>query len=50
MGCDNRDTLDEGAIVGRLVGAGGNGFDTGFIYGGGVHETVLGQWMAARGH
>ena len=50
MGCDNRDTLDEGAIVwDAWWEAGGNGFDTGFIYGGGVHETVLGQWMAARG-
>ena len=50
IGCDNRDTLDEGAIVwDAWWESGGNGFDTGFIYGGGVHETVLGQWMAARG-
>lgn len=29
--------------------AGGNVFDTGFIYQGGVTETVLGQWLASRG-
>ncbi len=50
MGCDNRDTLAEGAIVwDAWWEAGGNGFDTGFIYGGGLHETLLGQWMKARG-
>ena len=50
MGCDNRDTLAEGAIVwDAWWEAGGNGFDTGFVYGGGLHETLLGQWMASRG-
>ena len=50
MGCDNRDTLAEGAIVwDAWWEAGGNGFDTGFVYGAGRHEEVLGQWMAARG-
>jgi len=50
MGCDNRDTLAEGAIVwDAWWEAGGNGFDTGFIYGGGLHEKLLGQWMKARG-
>ena len=50
MGCDNRDTLAEGAIVwDAWWEAGGNGFDTGFVYGGGLHETLLGQWMKARG-
>jgi aryl-alcohol dehydrogenase-like predicted oxidoreductase len=29
--------------------AGGNAFDTGFVYGGGAHEGVLGQWIKARG-
>ncbi len=50
IGCDNRDTLAEGAIVwDAWWEAGGNGFDTGFVYGGGLHETLLGQWMASRG-
>jgi len=50
MGCDNRDTLAEGAIVwDAWWEAGGNGFDTGFVYGGGLHEKLLGQWMKARG-
>ena len=29
--------------------AGGNAFDTGFVYGGGRHEKVLGDWIANRG-
>ena len=50
MGCDNRNTLAEGAIVwDAWWEAGGNGFDTGFVYGNGLHETLLGQWMRARG-
>ena len=50
MGCDNRDTLDEGSIVwDAWWEAGGNGFDTGFVYGGGLHEKLLGDWMSARG-
>jgi len=50
LGCDNRDTLAEGAIVwDAWWEAGGNTFDTGFVYGGGRHEAVLGQWLTARG-
>jgi predicted dehydrogenase/aryl-alcohol dehydrogenase-like predicted oxidoreductase len=50
MGCDNRDTIAEGAIVwDAWWEAGGNGFDTGFVYGGGLHEMILGDWMKARG-
>jgi len=50
MGCDNRDTLAEGAIVwDAWWEAGGNGFDTGFVYGGGHHEALLGQWLKVRG-
>jgi len=29
--------------------AGGNAFDTGFVYGAGLHETVLGEWIRTRG-
>ncbi|MGV8985796.1 MAG: aldo/keto reductase [Cypionkella sp.] len=50
IGCDNRNTVAEGAVVwDAWLEAGGNAFDTGFVYGGGLHETVLGQWIAARG-
>ncbi len=50
MGCDNRDTPAEGAIIwDAWMEAGGNAFDTAFVYGGGKHEAVLGQWIASRG-
>lgn len=50
LGCDNRNTLAEGAIVwDAWWEAGGNAFDTGFVYGGGLHEKVLGDWLKARG-
>ena len=50
IGCDNRNTLAEGSIIwDAWTEAGGNAFDTGFVYGGGLHETVLGQWIAKRG-
>ena len=50
MGCDNQDSVAEGAIIwDAWWEAGGNAFDTAFIYGGGRHEEVLGQWMASRG-
>jgi aryl-alcohol dehydrogenase-like predicted oxidoreductase len=50
IGCDNRDTPAEGAVVwDAWMEAGGNAFDTAFVYGGGRHEGVLGQWIASRG-
>ena len=50
LGGDNRNTVAEGAIVwDAWLEAGGNAFDTGFVYGGGLHEKVLGEWIAARG-
>jgi aryl-alcohol dehydrogenase-like predicted oxidoreductase/predicted dehydrogenase len=50
MGCDNRNTLAEGAIVwDAWMEAGGNAFDTAHIYGGGQHEKALGDWIAERG-
>jgi predicted dehydrogenase/aryl-alcohol dehydrogenase-like predicted oxidoreductase len=50
MGCDNRDNVADGAIVwDAFMEAGGNCFDTAFVYGGGAHEEVLGQWIKARG-
>ncbi len=50
LGCDNRNTVAEGALVwDAFLEAGGNAFDTGFVYGGGLHEKVLGDWIKARG-
>jgi len=50
LGCDNRNTVAEGAVVwDAWWEAGGNAFDTGFVYGGGLHEKVLGEWLKARG-
>lgn len=50
MGCDNRDTLAQGAVVwDAFLEAGGTCFDTAFVYGGGLHEQFLGDWIKARG-
>ncbi len=50
MGCDNKNDIGAGAVIwDAWMEAGGNTFDTGFVYGGGLHETVLGQWIANRG-
>lgn len=50
IGCDNKDDIASGALVwDAWLEAGGNAFDTGFVYGGGNHEKVLGQWIANRG-
>ena len=50
LGCDNQNDLGGGAIVwDAWMEAGGNAFDTAFVYGGGAHEAVLGKWMSARG-
>ncbi len=50
IGCDNKDDIASGALVwDAWMEAGGNAFDTGFVYGGGNHEKVLGQWIASRG-
>jgi predicted dehydrogenase/aryl-alcohol dehydrogenase-like predicted oxidoreductase len=50
IGCDNKDDIASGALVwDAWMEAGGNAFDTGFVYGGGHHEKVLGEWIASRG-
>ena len=50
LGCDNQNDIGGGAIVwDAWMEAGGNAFDTGFVYGGGQHEKVLGQWISSRG-
>ena len=44
MGCDNQQTLAHAsAMFDHFFAAGGNAFDTGYIYGGGLQERLLGR-------
>ncbi|MGC4032084.1 MAG: aldo/keto reductase [Tepidisphaeraceae bacterium] len=50
LGCDNQMTFPTMAVIAdAFFEAGGNAFDTAYIYGGGVMEKLLGQWMKTRG-
>ena len=50
MGCDNQQTLAHAsAMFDHFFAAGGNTFDTGYIYGDGLQERLLGRWIANRG-
>ncbi|MCX7523099.1 aldo/keto reductase [Microbacterium sp. STN6] len=50
LGCDNQLTLGHAsAMFDDFVERGGNAFDTAYIYGGGLMERLLGQWVANRG-
>jgi aryl-alcohol dehydrogenase-like predicted oxidoreductase len=50
LGCDNKDTWEEGAPVwDHWLEVGGNAFDTAYVYGGGKHEKALGDWIEERG-
>jgi aryl-alcohol dehydrogenase-like predicted oxidoreductase/predicted dehydrogenase len=50
MGVDNQpDLAHASAIFDHFFHQGGNAFDTGYIYGGGVLEGRLGKWIANRG-
>lgn len=50
MGCDNQQTLAHGSVMwDDWFERGGNAFDTGYIYGGGTPEKLLGQWIHSRG-
>jgi aryl-alcohol dehydrogenase-like predicted oxidoreductase len=50
LGCDNKDTWEEGAPVWDYwLEVGGNAFDTAYVYGGGRHEAALGDWINRRG-
>jgi aryl-alcohol dehydrogenase-like predicted oxidoreductase len=50
LGCDNKDTWEEGApIWDHWLSVGGNAFDTANIYGGGKQEKALGDWITRRG-
>ena len=49
MGCDNQQTLAHAsAMFDHFFAAGGNTFDTGYIYGDGLQERLLGRWIANR--
>lgn len=49
LGCDNQRTMPHAtAVFDDFFERGGNAFDTAFIYGGGVPETLLGHWMKSR--
>ncbi len=50
LGCDNKDTAADGAPVwDHWLEVGGTGFDTAHVYGGGLHEKALGDWIGQRG-
>lgn len=50
LGTDNQiDAPTMAAMADAFVEAGGNCFDTAFIYSGGQSEVLLGQWLNARG-
>ncbi|ARC56974.1 1,5-anhydro-D-fructose reductase [Frondihabitans sp. 762G35] len=50
LGCDNQRTIGHAtAMFDNFVELGGNAFDTGYIYGDGLMERLLGQWIANRG-
>ena len=50
MGCDNQpDLAHASAIFDHFFSAGGNAFDTAWLYGQGYYEKLLGQWVANRG-
>ena len=50
MGCDNQKTYAQAAVLfDDWFERGGNAFDTSVIYGAGLQEKLLGQWIASRG-
>jgi len=50
MGVDNQTTLERAArVFDDYLARGGNAFDTAYVYGKGVCEQVLGEWLLQRG-
>lgn len=50
LGCDNKDSAADGAPVwDRWLEVGGTAFDTAHVYGDGMHERALGDWISQRG-
>ncbi|HEY3324562.1 MAG TPA: aldo/keto reductase [Planctomycetota bacterium] len=49
MGVDNQRTIAHAsAMFDDFIERGGTCFDTAFVYGGGLHEKLLGQWVRNR--
>jgi predicted dehydrogenase/aryl-alcohol dehydrogenase-like predicted oxidoreductase len=50
MGADNQRSLPQFSMIFDLYyGLGGNAVDTAWLYGGGLQERLLGQWLEIRG-
>ncbi len=50
LGCDNQQTIAHAAAMfDDFFERGGNAFDTGWLYGGGLQERLLGRWIERRG-
>ncbi len=50
MGCDNQPNLAHASVMfDDFAERGGNAFDTAWLYGRGLQERLLGQWMRNRG-
>ncbi|MET3805333.1 putative dehydrogenase/aryl-alcohol dehydrogenase-like putative oxidoreductase [Nakamurella sp. UYEF19] len=50
MGCDNQpDLAHASAVFDHFFTAGGNTFDTAWLYGKGFYEKLFGQWVKNRG-
>lgn len=50
MGCDNTTTMPHSAAMwDDYFSRGGSTFDTAYVYGGGLQEKLLGQWIQNRG-
>ncbi|MCE0522120.1 MAG: aldo/keto reductase [Methylacidiphilales bacterium] len=49
LGCDNQQTMPDGAVIfDDFFERGGNAFDTAYVYGNGKQELLLGHWMRRR--
>jgi aryl-alcohol dehydrogenase-like predicted oxidoreductase len=50
LGCDIKTDIGQGAILwDAFIEAGGNAFDTAFVYNGGRAEPAFGDWIKSRG-
>jgi len=49
LGVDNQQLPEHAAMFDRWFEAGGRSFDTGWIYGGGACQKLLGEWMEHTG-
>ena len=50
LGVDNQSSMPQAAVMfDHYFEHGGNAFDTAYLYGGGLSESLLGQWIRNRG-